>query len=146
MSTSGHGVCWQNLGKIRQAHFHFFTFFHVLIFLIFFCACSFFFFSFFHLLIFLIFVCVHFSFFFFSLYCLSFFVFLCGLKIVMGLRSTAVLQIPMGDAPWTLICRDEVPGTGPGTNCGKRDRGWCSTAKPGDGINPCCPQVLFVAS
>ena len=31
-----------------------------------------------------------------------------------------------------LSGRDEVPGTGPGTNCGKRDRGWFSTAKPGD--------------
>ena len=28
--------------------------------------------------------------------------------------------------------RDELPGTGPGTNCGKRDRGWFSTAKLGD--------------
>ena len=31
-----------------------------------------------------------------------------------------------------LSGRDEVPGTGPGTNCGKRDRGRFSKAKPGD--------------
>ena len=31
-----------------------------------------------------------------------------------------------------LSGRDEVPGIGPGTNCGKRDRGWFSTSKLGD--------------